>query len=94
VTVTLIQVIRDFDFLDQQSTVFAAKPWTADSQAIVARVPDGGGLPEEAQELGLTYFLEVAVARKHLRAWAKGRGRDATLQEQCARLIQYAITGT
>ena len=53
---TLLETIRDLDSLDE-GIIYAAKPWTADSQAITAPEPDNQGLTAEVQKLGLTYFL-------------------------------------
>jgi hypothetical protein len=80
------------DSLDEGGTLYAAEPWAEDSQAVVAPEPDHGGLPADAQKLGLKYFLEVFIARDFLEAWVTNLGREPTLQEKCSRLIQYAIT--
>ncbi len=66
-------------------------PWTADSQAIVAREPDNKGKPQEAQKLGLRYFLEVFIARDFLEGWAEHLDSRPTVQEKVERVIQYAI---
>ena len=84
--------IRDLDSLNEASTIYASEPWAQDSQVVVAPEPDAGGLPAEAKGLGLKYFLEVLLARDCLEGWATNLKREPTLQEKCARLIQYAIT--
>jgi hypothetical protein len=89
---TLLESIRNLDSLDEESTIYAAEPWKADSRAIVAREADIGGLPAEAQKLGLKYFLEIFVARDFLEGWVECLDAEPTLQEKCARLIQYATT--
>ncbi len=88
---TLLEAIRDLDSLDEKSTIYAAAPWTADSQAIIAPEPDTGGLPAEAQKLGLKYFLEVFIARGFLEGWVGSLDGRPTTQEKVERLIQYAI---
>lgn len=89
---TLLEAIRTLGTLDEQGTIYAAKPWTEDSQAIVVREPESGGLPTAAERLGLKYFLEVSIARDFLDDWlARGDARP-TPKETCARLIRYAIT--
>ena len=89
---TLLETIQDLDSLDEGSTIYAAEPWSADSQVVVAPEPGAGGLPTEAQRLGLKYFLEAFVARDFLEGWAGGLDAEPTTQEKVARLIQYAIT--
>jgi hypothetical protein len=88
----MIKLVRDLDFLEGTSTMYAAEPWTANSRAILARDPETGELPFEAQQLGLKRVLEVSAARAFLRGWTKSRGREPTLEEKCARLIEFAIT--
>jgi hypothetical protein len=88
---TLFEAIRDLDSFPEENTTYAAEPWTADTQAIVAYEPDTGGLPVEVQELGLEYFLEVFIARDFLEGWIGNLGAEPTLQEKIARVILYAI---
>lgn len=88
---TLIEIIRDLEALDGESTIYAAAPWIENSNAIVASEAQGGGLPTEAAQLGLKYFLEVFIAREFLEDWSTSLQAEPTLQEKCARLIQYAI---
>ncbi len=90
-TMTLFEAIRDLDSLPEENTIYAAEPWTADSHAIIAYEPDTGGLPVEAQELGLQYFLEVFIARDFLEDWIGSLDAESTLRQKCERLIQYAI---
>jgi hypothetical protein len=77
--------------LDQDATIYAAEPWTAESSAIVAIEPDSGGIPEDASRLGLRYFLEVSEARDFLEGWESTLGRSPTEQERWDRLIRYVI---
>lgn len=88
----LIEVIQNLDSLDGESTIYAAEPWTENSEAIVAREPESGGLPTEAEKLGLKYFLEVFIARDFLEGWMSNLDAQPTLQEKCARLIKYSMT--
>ena len=88
---TLISLVEGLGSLDQEATIYAAEPWTSASRAIVAREPDSGGLPAEAQSRGLKYFLEVAIACDFLNGWATSLGHDPSNQERCDRLIQYAV---
>ena len=89
---TLIEAIQNLEPLDNESTIYAAQPWTESSAALVAPEPASGGRPAEAEKLGLEYFLEVFLAREVLEGWMTNLDAQPTLQEKCARLIQYAIT--
>jgi hypothetical protein len=88
----LIEAIRNLDALDDESTIYAAEPWAENSEAIVAREPESGRLPPEAERLGLKYFLEVFIARDFLEGWLSNLDARPTLQQKCARLIKYAAT--
>jgi hypothetical protein len=89
---TLLEAVDKLDSLNKASTIFAAEPWTANSQVIVATEPDSDGVPEEARKLGLKYFLEIFVAREFLEGWIANKKPEPTVHEKCARLIKYAIT--
>jgi hypothetical protein len=88
----LIEAIRNLDALDEESTIYASEPWTENSEAIVARESESGGLPNDAEKLGLKYFLEVFIARDFLEGWMSNLDAQPTLQQKCARLIKYAVT--
>lgn len=88
---TLIEVIENLGTLDEESTIYAGEPWTEISTVIVAQEPSDGGLPQDAEMLGLKYFLEVSIARDFLEDWVSSLETEPSLSEKCARLIQYAI---
>jgi len=89
---TLFEAVRDLDFLDEGSTIYASEPWMASSQTVVSPEPETGALPADAQKLRLKYFLEVFVAREFLEGWVGSLGSQPTPQEKLARLIKYAKT--
>lgn len=91
-TMKLIEAIRDLDILDEEGTIHASQPWAENSEAIVAHEPESGGLPDEAEQLGLIYFLDVFIARDFVESWMASLDAQPTLQQKCARLIEYAIT--
>lgn len=88
---TLVEIVNSCDGLSEVDTIYAREPWTEQSVAIVATEPSSGGLPEDAKNLGLRYFLEVSVANEFLVDWSQSLKREPTLKEKCQRLIQYAI---
>lgn len=91
-TVTLTQILSRLDSLSELSTIYVAEPWSGDSVAIIAEEPDCGGLPPEAQALGLKYFLEVSVARDFLEGWFSTLTERPPSDAICKRLVSYAIT--
>jgi hypothetical protein len=91
-TMKLIEAIRDLDDFNPESTIYASQPWTENSETIMAHEPDSGGLPAEAERLGLRYFLEVFVAREFVEGWIANLDVPPSPHEKCARLIEYAVT--
>ena len=88
---TLIQIMDQLGSLSNDATIYAEEPWTEGSAAIVEVEPDDGGLPDEAKAGGLTYFIEVAIAREFLEGWAGNLRSEPTLEEKCDRLVRYAV---
>ena len=76
--------IDSLDSLDPESTIFAAEPWTTESDCIVCKPATGSMTPPEAK--GLPYFLEVFIA-KELKEDLPGKSPEAL----CRRIIEYAI---
>lgn len=89
-TMTLFKIVQELDILDTNSTIYAAKPWTENSIALVLPEQESGELPPEAKRLGLSYFLEVFIAHDFLFDWAANANHKSTTQQLCARLIKYA----
>jgi hypothetical protein len=75
----LIDAISQLNSFDQESTIYASRPWAENSTAIVAREPESGNLPLEAERLGLSYFLEVFVAREFIEDWTANLNAQPTL---------------
>jgi len=87
----LIDVVQELDSVDGGATIYAVEPWTADSPAIVDTESEAGGLPATASGQGMTYFLEVFIARDFLTDWQEAQSQLPTLAEKCERLIRYAV---
>jgi hypothetical protein len=94
-TVKLIRLIERLAELDDEDTIYACEPWTEDSDAMVAREDQDRkpfGIPLEAAEAGMTYFLEVFIARDEvLEGWIASLDEKPTLAAICQRVIKYAI---
>ena len=87
---TLADVCRRLDELDPDHTIYVRQPWTPDSAAVVAPEPDEGGLPPEAEGQGVSYFIEVYLAREFLADWQASLPAPASELAACRRLIAYA----
>lgn len=88
---TLLEAIENLDSLDENSTIYAVKPWTKSSETMVALESKTGDIPIEVVQLGMEYFLEVFIARDFVSDWAANLATRPSLGEKCERLIYYAI---
>ena len=86
---TLLEVVRDLDSFDKMSTIFAVEPFSEHSEVVVSDREESEIAPKWAVERGVTYFLEVFIAREVLEDWVIDK--EPTLLEKCRRIIQYAI---
>jgi hypothetical protein len=91
----LIELLARLDELDSEETIYACEPWTADSDAMVTlEDPESGlpfGVPRQAAEAGMTYFLEVFTTREVVEGWLNNLDEKPTLAEICQTVIHYAI---
>jgi hypothetical protein len=88
---TLAEIIENLDDFEEADTIYAAAPWTPDSNAVVATEPEAGDLPLVARELGLKYFLEILIAREVLTGCAAALGHELPLAQQVEQVIYYAL---
>lgn len=85
---TLGEVISRLDEFGENETIYAEAP-NATARAVVASEPDDGALPPAAE--GLSYLLEVAVAREAVEVWKAWRpGREPTPEDMLAAVTYYA----
>jgi hypothetical protein len=76
--------------LDDDATLYATVPWSAESDATSAE--EGSAEAEEAVSSGHTYLLEVAIAREVIETWRLWRqGRSPTPAEAANAVIYYAL---
>ena len=87
---TLSDATRDLERLPGEHTIYAQRPWSPASPAIVAEEPTDGALPETASASGLAYFLEVFIAQDFLSDWAASLPAAPSHDARCERLIHYA----
>lgn len=86
----LIDIIERLASYDQDFKIYALRPWTSESAAIVAPEPHPGALPPDAEAFGGKYFLEVWLAAELVEDWTADRGKPMSVTDQCERLIHYA----
>ncbi|HEX3321763.1 MAG TPA: hypothetical protein VHR84_13735 [Terriglobales bacterium] len=66
---TLLEAVQSLDSLDIDSTIYAAEPWTPNSDVVLLRETDAGVVTSQDLAEGITYFLEVFIAREVLEDW-------------------------
>ena len=79
----LYDIVANLAEFDEGLTIYAARPWTAASDAVVAEDPEEGGGGE-------TYFMGVAAARQVLEGWADNLDRSPSIADSTDQLIAYA----
>lgn len=82
--VALQSVIDRLDGYDSEATIFAATPWTPESDCIVIKPSSDKVDAPEAK--GLPYFLEISIAQE-LKADLGTMSPEAI----CRRIIEYAV---
>ena len=87
--VTLGEILDSLSTLDEDLTFYApeARPLTAESRAVAAMEPDDGSEPPEA--VGLTYLIEVYLAKEALDSWSEWRGGHVPTTAQRVEAIAY-----
>jgi hypothetical protein len=86
ISTTLLDVIQSLDNYDEGDTIFAGRPWTLRSNAVVR----GEDRLKAAIRGEMDYFLEIAIAREFLQGWIRTQSEIPTAEQICARIIQYA----
>jgi hypothetical protein len=92
---TLIQVVQQLDCYDDGLLIWARArtdlaDLTPDCEALVAP-----GLEDDGvwwQERGLSYVLEVELAKEAIQVWRQWRdGAEPSAAQRCATVIHYAL---
>jgi hypothetical protein len=80
---TLGDVVQGLAAARHDGTLYATRPWTAASGAVVAN--------EEHPPSGLDYMLEVTLARQAVQVWSESRqGAPPSAEDACAAVVFYA----
>jgi hypothetical protein len=63
---TLGQALDQVHLLDDELVVFAKKPWSAASEALIAPLDHDLRVPKSIADQGFQYFIDVPVAKEVL----------------------------
>ena len=86
---TLSALLADLETLPIGSTLYAAVPWSATSEAACSSSSQGQGVHVDGRDLA--YLLEVEVALEVVDVWVQWRGgRRPSDAEACEAVIHYA----
>ena len=83
----LEQALDELDKLGDEDVVFAKRPWTLDSEALIGQLDANMRVPQWIADQQFKYFLEVPVAKEVLEVFAS---RRPTLQQRRELLLYYA----
>jgi len=87
----IIEAVRQIETLDTKATLFVRQPWTTESEAALA--VEGTVEEERIRGEGMSYFLEVTVARDFLIGLKDTRRKAPRAGQLCKWLIEYAANG-
>lgn len=87
----LIDAVANLKNFSEEETIYAQKPWVPGSEVIIEREPDNGCVPDNVKKMGMAYFLEISIANEFLEDWIASSDEAVSIENQCIRLIQYAI---
>lgn len=82
---TLAVAIAALDELETEAVLYARQPWAAESEAVIELLTEDLETPSWIVEAGLSYFLEVHVAREVLEVF----GANPPTPEERLRLLLY-----
>lgn len=84
----LFQVLLNIHDYKDDETVYVVEPWSLESETKVITEPYHGLIQVQHDQLIFEYFLEVALIKT---IFATLESHNVCIQEQCQRIIEYAI---
>ena len=83
---TLGKLIENLDKLNEDLCIFARKPWSSGSEALVASLGPNFEVPDDISARGLAYFFSVHIAKQLLEVFDD---RPASKNDRIRLLIYY-----
>lgn len=80
-------ILDQIDNLSDDMCIFARQPWSLSSEAEIARLGNDFKTPQAIADKGLSYFLEVHVAKEVLEVFGN---YSASAEEKRRLLLFYA----
>lgn len=88
---TLLEMIKSIDSLDENLTVYAAEPWEPNSHVILQVQPEDGTTPQHLLNEGFCYFMELYLIKEFIGDWSVTLVSPISALDTCLRVIEYAI---
>ena len=88
---TLLEIFKSIysQEFDDLKTIYAKKPWSLESDAVIEDDPENCLVPPHLAEQGYDYFIEVFIALEFDEG-VKQMTPSPTIDQRCQRLIEYA----
>jgi hypothetical protein len=87
----LIELLQQSDEWEEEATIFVARPWSCDAEAILVSPAPDTTAPVERNGTSFAYFLETFLAREFSEEYAASdEGASSSAEERCQRLNTYA----
>jgi hypothetical protein len=84
--VTLAEALAQVEQLERDAVIFAKKPWSHASEALIGKLGARGRVPDDVRMAGYEYFLDIPVAIEGLGVFG---ARTPTLDEKIRLLLYY-----
>lgn len=84
----LQQAFDEIVLAADEAVIFAKKPWTLSSDAVVGQLNENQTIPKDLSDNGYAYCIDAAVAREVLEVLGN---RKPSATERRALLLHYSI---
>ena len=88
---TFYDVVSKADSFGEEWGVYALKPWNKDSVTIVCHPEEQTGLFAVIDGVRYDYLIQISILCEIFDGLGRMLGREATIDEKCDRIIEYAM---
>jgi hypothetical protein len=86
----ILDVVKNINHFSDEHTIYAVRPWTLHSEAVVMEEPEEDLIPEQLRNTDMEYFLEIYLVREIIEDIADDK-KYSTIEAKTQRIIEYAI---
>jgi hypothetical protein len=88
---TFYDVVLEADNFGEELGVYALMPWNKDSVTIVCHPEEQTGLFAVVDGIRYDYLIQISILCEIFDGLSRMLGREATIDEKCDRIIEYAM---